>query len=402
MSHEQVLLNKVGELRTRIRMLLAQQWVCLGVTLAVAASLLLVAATKLRWWTDGMDYIWVLVLLGAAIGLVIGWTREITPLVAAQVADERAGLKERLSSAIELSRSQERGEIAEAQLADAARHAAEIRAGDVLPWRAPRHLRYLAAAVAVLLAVIYVPTLPLFKSQQAAADEEAIRLQGDKVKQVAKQLEKTAKEHKGDKNGEIMRQVAENMRQLGKDASKNRIGKKEMMLKLGDLQKQLKDAQEKTASGGKAEKSLDKVAQGLQAAAQERMKRGDSEGARQLQQMADNLSKQDLDGAKRQLEELARKMQSGQVTPEEAKSMADTLQQMAQSMDKSDLSQASQQMKDAAKQLQQAAQAGQKLQQQMAQAKSDSERQQLQQQMAQAMQQGMQAAGQQTQKAGGT
>ena len=61
---------------------------------------------------------------------------------------------------------------------------------------------------------------------------------------MAKELEKTAKDKKDDKNAEILRQISKNMRQLGKDASRNRVDKKQMMLKLGDLQKQMKDAQD--------------------------------------------------------------------------------------------------------------------------------------------------------------
>src|SRR5687767_5088742 len=100
MTHEQVLTNKVGEMRNRIRLLIAQQWAFIGLTAATLASLFLVAATKFQWWTDGMDYIWALVIVGGVAGIVYGWTRRITPLVAAQIADERAGLKERLSTAV--------------------------------------------------------------------------------------------------------------------------------------------------------------------------------------------------------------------------------------------------------------------------------------------------------------
>ena len=92
MNHDQVLLDRVGALRTRVRLLITQQWLCLGLTGAVLSGLLLVAATKLRWWTDAVDYLWALLLLGAVVGLVVGWTRRISPMVAAQIADDRAGL----------------------------------------------------------------------------------------------------------------------------------------------------------------------------------------------------------------------------------------------------------------------------------------------------------------------
>src|SRR5439155_1146539 len=99
---------------------------------------------------------------GAVTGLIIGLTRKVSPMVAAQIADERSGLKERLSTAVELSSRPQRSAVAEAQIADAAAHAGSVRATEVLPWRAPAQLRWLAAAAALLLAVIFLPELPVF------------------------------------------------------------------------------------------------------------------------------------------------------------------------------------------------------------------------------------------------
>jgi hypothetical protein len=400
MSHEQRLLKKVRELRTRVRLLIAQQWACAGLTAAALAGLLLVAATRFRWWTDAVDYLWALLLLGAVAGLVAGWTRRITPLVAAQLADERAGLKERLSTAVELSALESRSEIAEAQIADAAEHADGLRAGEVLPWRAPRQARYLAFAGVLLLAALFVPDLPLFQRAQARVDREVMQKEGERIRQVAKEIEKKAAKKGGDTNDEIMRRIAREMQQLGKEQSKNRISKKQAMLKMNELQKQLKEAE--SAAGNNSQKSLDKVATDLQDAASRQSERGNQESAKALQQMADNLKNRDFDGAKKQLEELAKKMQSGQMTADEAGKAADTLKQMAEAMEGSGLEKASQEMKEAAKQLEKAAQAAKEFQQKLAEAKTDEERRQIEQQMSEALQQGMEQAAQQCEQAGGT
>jgi hypothetical protein len=401
MTHEQVLLNRVGDLRTRIRLLLAQQWVCLGLTFGALASLLLVACTRFRWWTDAQDYMWVLFLIGGIAGLVIGLTRKITPMVAAQIADERAGLKERLSTAVELSSGASRSEVAEAQIEDAARHAAELRPAQVLPWRVPLQVRYLAAAVALLLAAIILPDLPLFHSVQERLDRETMQAEGAKIEQVAKKMETELKRKGEEDNAEILRRIAQNMKQLGKDQKLGRISKKQALLEMNELQKQLKDAENKI-SGGEGKKSWEKVASDLQEAAQKQERQGGGEAAKELRRMAENVRKRDMDAAKQQLEDIARKLQSGKMSPKEAQETADMLQEMAQSMSGSTLDQASEQMKEAAKQLQQAAKQAEKFQQQMAEAKTDAERQQLQQQMAQAMQQGMAQAGEQCEQAGGT
>jgi len=401
MAQDVILQRKVDEVRTRIRLLLAQQWMCVALTYAALAGLLLVAATKMRWWTDAVDYLWALLLLAAVIGLVYGWTRRITPLVAAQIADERGALKERLSTAVELAASDRSDAIASAQIADASQHAERLRVSEVLPWQAPRQLRYLAGAVAVLLAVIFVPELPIFHSRQERLDAEAMKAEGVKIQQLAKAVEKKAMKKEGDKNDAIVRRIAQNMKQLGKDLARNRIPKKQAMLQMNELTKQLKDAESKVA-GGTSQKSMDKVASDLMQEALKQHQSGNSDAARALQQMAQNLEKRDLEGAKRQLEELAKKMHAGKMTPGEMKATSEMLQKMAQSMQGSTLEGASEQMKDAAKQLQEAAKTAQQMQAKMDAAKTDAERKQIQQQMQQALQQQMAQAGQQCNQAGGT
>lgn len=400
MSDIQVLHSRVSGVRTRIRLLVAQRWTVVGLIGGVLFCLLLVACTKFQWWRDAEDYLWVSILLGGAAGFVFGWTRPVSALDAAQIADERAGLKERLSTAVELSRAGSRSEIAEAQLADAAKHADSLRASTVLPWRVPFEVRYLAAAIALLAAVMIVPQLDVFKSAQDKADEAAMKLQGEQIQAVAKKLQKDLKKG-GDKNDEILHRVAQNMQQLGKDQKLGRVSKKQAMLQLNDLQKQLKEAQEKSGAGS-GQKGLDKSVAQMKQAAQRQAQQGNGDASKSLQQMAQNLEKRDLEGAKKQLEEMAQKMRDGKMSPEDAKKLSDTLQEMAKSMSGTNLDQASQQMKDAAQQLQKAAQAAQQLQKQMEQAKTPQQKQQLQQQMAQAMSQGLQQAASQTQKAGGT
>lgn len=401
MTNDQLLLHRVGTFRRRIRLLITQQWLCVGLTGALLAGLLLVAATKFLWWTDAIDYLWALLLLGAVVGLAVGWTRRITPMVAAQIADERAGLKERLSTGVEIAGSADRSPIAQAQLADAAQHAQELEIARVLPWRAPRQLRYLVAAAVLLLAVIFVPEWSIFHSRQEQLDREAMRREGARIQRVAKAIEaKLPKKNAKDENAAIARRVAAEMKKLGKDQARGRIPKKQAMLRMNELQKTLKEAEQKASGGQNNQKSMEQVAAQLQQSAEQQSQQGNNENAKALKQMAENVSKQDREGAKRQLEELARKLQSGQMSADEVAKTSEMLQQMAQGMSGSGLDQASQPLKDAAKQLQQAAQTAKDLQKQMASAKTDAERQALQKQMQQAVQQASKPASQQTAKAG--
>jgi hypothetical protein len=375
---------------------------CVGLTFAAFTGLLLVACTRFRWWTDGVDYLLALLLTGGIAGVLVGFTRRISPLVAAQIADDRAGLQERLSTAVELLDRGSQSEIAQAQVADATRHAQQLRPAQVLPWRMPRQWRWLAAAAALLAAAIFLPDLPVFHSRQERLDRAAMREQGTKIRNAAKKVEeRLAREKKNDQNSAILRRIAQNLKQLGKEMDQNRIPKKHAMLQANELQKQLQEAESK-AGAGPGKKSMEQVASDLKAAAEKNQQQGNGEAAQSLQRMAENVRKRDFEGAKQQLQELAQKMRDGKMSAEEASKTADMLQEMARSMEGSSLERASNEMKDAASQLQKASQAAQKLQQQMASAKSDAERQQLARQAAQQLAQGAQQAADQAHKAGGT
>jgi hypothetical protein len=403
MSHEQVLENAVARIQTRIRLLRAQGWLLVGLTYALAASLILVAATRFRWWTDAVDYLWAVLLVGAVTGAIIGFTRRITPLTAAQIADERGGLKDRLTTAISLPANESRSELAGAQLADAAAHAASLEPARILPWKMPPQWRWAAAAAAVLAGVIFIPDLPVFQSPQERADREVMKREGVEIQKIAKTIEKTLPKKSGSEDEEAAKKIARNMKALGHDQEKGRISKKQAMLKMNELQKELKELDnQRTPSGGGQQKPMDNVTADMRDAAGKHERAGKQELARSLRQMADNLDKKDFDGAKRQLQELAKKMADGKMSQQEAQDTAEMLQQMAQSMEGSNMDSASKEVKQAAQELKKAADAAKKFQQQMASAKTDAERQQLQQQAQNALNQGMQQAGQTTHKAGGT
>jgi hypothetical protein len=402
MGSESILLTAVGKVRTRIRLLLASQGACLGLTAAALIGLLLVLATRMRWWTDAVDYLWAVLLLGAVVGLIAGWTRRITPLVAAQIADDRAHLKERLSTAVELAGRPERTPLQQAQLADAAQAARSLEPARVLPWRVPRQARWLGLATCILLAALFVPDLPVFSSPQEKLDRAAMRIEGERLQQVAKELEKKLDpEKRDDENEEILKQIARNMKQLGKDQERGRISKKQAMLEMNDLQKQLREALDKNPTAG-AGKSLEQVASAMQDAARRQKQGGNEEAARSLTSMAENLEKRDFEGARRQLEDMAQKLQSGQMSADEAQAAADTLSQMAEAMEGSGLDKAAQQMKEAAEKLAGAADQNRKLEERLEKAATEAERREIREQMAQKMAEAVKQAASDCQQAGGT
>ena len=402
MEHEAILRNRIGQLRTRIRLLVTQQWVCIALAAAIAVCSLMAVATKLHWHPYAIDWIWAVVLFGVALGVIIGLTRQISPMAAAQLADERMELKERLSSGLDFATRGQRSDITEAQIADAAQHVRDLRAAQVFPWKPPRQWRWLAGSVALFVASIVVPDLPILHSKEAQEEKKIVAEQGAKLEEVAKKQLKDKKP--GDNNAEIMRRILENQKALGEEMRRGRLTKKQAMLKMQDLMKQMKEQQAKLGanSGTQPTKSLDEAAKELQKQATEQAAKGKNESAKALADMARALQNKDGKEAGRQLEELARKMKEGKMTAQEAEQLSEAMRQMAQAMQGTEMKDAAPQLQQAAEALKNAAQQNQNLQQALEKATTPQQRQQLQQQMQQAMQQGLQQASSQCAQAGGT
>ena len=131
-------------------------------------------------------------------------------------------------------------------------------------------------------------------------------------------------------------------------------------------------------------RSLDQAAADLKKQAEAAMRQGTNPaGAKMMAEMARALENKDFQGAAQLLQQLAQKLQTGELKPEEARAAADALSKMAAAMKGTSLDAAGRQMQEAAKRLAAAAKMGGP-------------------QMRQAMRQMMQQAGQSCAQAGGT
>lgn len=379
MQTDAVLRERVGQLRRRVRLLVTARWVFAALLAASLLCSVFVVLDRLAWITAPPEYLAGLLALGAVVGAAIGLTRPISLMDAAQLADRRLGLKERLSSGIDFLRRGASDPMTAAQLADAAEHSQRLRPREVFPFRAPREAKFLLGSLALLFALVFVPELSVFQSPKVRAEKAAIQKQGEQIEKLAKEYKKRDIEH----NSQIAKRIAANMQALGQEMRRGRIGKKQAMLKMGRLTKELKDAQRQMAMAN-TPRSLDQAALDMKKASENALRRGANPGgAKMMADMARALENKDFQGAAQLLQQLAQKLESGELKPEEAKAAADALSKMAAAMKGTSLDAAGRQMQEAAKRL-------------VAAAKMSSP------QMQQAMRQMMQQAGQSCSQAGGT
>ena len=211
----------------------------------------------------------------------------------------------------------------------------------------PREAKLSLASLLLFLALLFVPEWSVFQSPRVKADRAAIKKEGDRIERLAKEYRK----REVPRNAEIAKRIAANMQALGQEMKRGRVGKKQAMLRMGRLSKEMRDAQRQMAMAN-TPRTLDQAAQDLKKSADLAQKRGaNPAGAKMMADMAHALDNKDYQAAAQLLQQLAGKLQSGQMKPEEAKAAAEALARMAEAMKGTQLDAAAKQMQQAAKQL---------------------------------------------------
>jgi hypothetical protein len=351
MQHEAVLRARAESLRWRIRLLVAQRWMFLGLLAATLTCLGLVLLGRLQWMPTRSVWLPPILLAGAIGGAGLGLSRRVSLMDAARLADRRLDLKERLSSGVEFIGRGDGDAMMDAQIADAAEHATRLRAAEAFPYRLPREARLFGVALAVLLGAVYLPELAVFQGPRERAEREAMKREGAKIEALAKDPAR----QRAQSNAEIERRVLQQMQALGRDMKRGQTTKKQAMLRMERLSKELKQAQQQLAVAN-SPKSLDRSSEQMKQAADASLKRGDQPTARSLDEMAKALQNRDLEAAATQLKQLAEKLQSGKMSEAEIKAAAEALSQMAAAMKGSELDAAAKQLEQAAQPLKQLAQ----------------------------------------------
>lgn len=266
--------DQIRRLRKRVRLLLIERYGLFGGGAGAAvASCMVILSTKV---TTLLDYrIWVgTVMLGALGGAAFALTRRLEDLTIAIAADRRTGLKERLSTAVALSDAP--GDFERALVSDANEHVAGLRSSEVFRRRFGRpHIAFLGAAV-LLIGVIFLPQIA--NSPNRRAEVAVMQQEGASIQKVGKEIERQSA---GDRQREL-KKLAGKLQELGRRMQTGRLPKKEAMIQVQRLNKQIKAEQNRLAKENSNTKSM--------AEARAEMKRASQELA---QKMADRMAEKE-------------------------------------------------------------------------------------------------------------
>lgn len=330
--------RQVGRARRRLvleQFLRAAGWSLFATLLLAAIGLAIPRIWALPIQQQAWDWSWIGGGLAAGLIAAAVWTYVIrrSGLEAAIEIDRRFGLKERVSSTLALSPEELQSEIGTALVSDAIRRVERIDVREqfrVSPtWRA---LLPLAPA----LALIGLALLPNATMKQAGASPEApaeikkqIKVATQKLQERIRDSQKKSAEL-GLKDADLLQEVNKGLDKLVNQETGDR---KNALIKINDLAKEIEKRRQELGGADKMRKELEKLKD---------LAKGPAD------KMAAALKEGDFGKAQEEMKKLKEDLAAGKLGKEDQEKLANQLEQM-----KDKIQQAAQNQKEAREKLQQ-------------------------------------------------
>lgn len=322
--------------RARRRMNFAQFVRLVSWSLTAALAVAVIGLAIPRIWAIGVSAdIWNWSWIGgaAATGLVVGWTiaflRRRGDLEAAIEIDRRFGLKERVSSSLSLSEAERQTDFGQALLSDASRRVEriDVREQFAVPmtWRT---LLPLAPALAMFAVVFFVP----LAQPKVTASPETPQAFKERTKKAATKLEEKILQQKKEAAEKGLKDAEAALDELARAAQKLKSGdaldRKETMVKLNDMAKELQKRKNELAGSDQFKKQLEDLKdleKGPADKLAEALKEGElGEAAKEMKNLIDKLKngeldKEDAQKLGKQLEQVQKKIEEMQAKHEQKK-----------------------------------------------------------------------------------
>jgi hypothetical protein len=326
--------------RARWRLVLQQFLLVMGWSLFASLLIAVVGMAIPRIWVLAIDQrVWDVSWIAgsAAFGLLVAgiWTYFIrrSSLDAAIELDRRYGLKERVSSALALGPDDLSSDIGQALVNDAIRRVERI---DVREQFAVSPSWRLVLPLAPAIALAGLTMLPAAAMKQAQATAQAPEEVKKQIKTATLKLQEKLRENQkraeelGLKDNDLLKEVN---KELDKLASKDTADRKEALIKINDMAKEIEKRRQELGGAEKMKKDLDKLKD---------IAKGPAD------KMAEALKEGDFGKAEEEMKKLVEDLKSGKLSQEDQQKLA---KQLAQVQEK--LQQAMQDKQEARERLQQ-------------------------------------------------
>ncbi len=294
---------------------------CWFVTLLIATAAIAVpkvvsiqnlAPDWTAWWMGGA------LGVGFLVALAWTWLRGRSELDAAMEIDRRFGLKERIASSLSLTADEADTPAGNALINDAMRSIGRLEINERFKIQIGRSawLPVGAAALALLL-VGFIDN----KEAQSSTDPGATKLSKKELTNTQQSLRKPLVNLKKEAAKKGLKEAEELLMQVDKKVEKlaeNSLNKKQALVKLNDLAKQLNERREKLGGDNEIKKQL---------AGMKDFNKGPAD------KMVDAMKNGDWDKAKQELEKLSNQLKQGKLDEAAQKELMKQMEQLKQKLE---------------------------------------------------------------------
>lgn len=288
-------------------------------TIAISLPALRAMNVDFNTWV----YSWIGACAGAALiaAAVYAWmTAPSAESVAAEV-DKRFGLKERLSSSMTLEETERETDFGIALTADAEKRAGQLSISDRFLLR-PTKMSWLPVSVVPVLAIVLLLVEPA-KETDASSTKKVDAMEVSQVQKAASALKKRiqAQRKKAESDGlKESRELFEKMEaDLDKITKRQDMTRKEAMIALNDLKKQLEERRQKLGSSDQMRRAMSQM-KGLESGPGEKV--------------AKSMEKGEFGKAKEMAKQLANQIRNGKLSDQQKEQLKKQIEQMKNAMQK--------------------------------------------------------------------
>ena len=244
MSEKQVINGKIQAAASRRK--IQHGWRCMwrGLLLGVCLWLVALVIFKLAPIPQ-VSLLWAGIIgLAFPVGaLLLGLAKRFDAIDTARWLDSETGLKERLSTAIELTNSDAENSVWSALvIRDAAKAADKIEAGKLLPLQLPKVCHWTLLVLAACFGLMFVPENRSLAYLDQQRDSVIIEDVGQNLEALTKQQVTTTPPH-----FEPTEKALESVQELGREFTRGILMRDEALAKLSSLAEQLRDQSSKLA-----------------------------------------------------------------------------------------------------------------------------------------------------------
>ncbi len=256
----QVISQRLKGFERRVRLVRAWRGIAIGACMGAAVD----AVWAILDWR-GLAYTeWSQMGLvfggGALIGGLVGLGWRVSQKGLSDSIDRRAGLENRLTTALE--RSEQHDSFDAALQADAEQRFANLKPAKVYPVRVGRWHAGAIALSAVAASIFLLGNSPLLLSDEAKKDHADLKKQGQTVERITKENLEDPKDQKDMTEDE--RKLDKELRKYQKDLEKARLTKEDALQKANELQEKAEELTKQSAEAtqeslAQAETALEKM-----------------------------------------------------------------------------------------------------------------------------------------------